>query len=99
MSYQTTSPHKLLMGLLASPSHIILRDGKILMTHISMQMAVSPESGFLEIGENTVGKWALVKGHWQGDLYEAEILCVLEGTFSPLENTSSGTGPVALPCP
>ena len=90
------SPYKLLMGLLAGPSHLILRDGKVMMTKISMKMAVSPESGFLDVEEGDFGKWALVQGRWQGDLYEAEILYVLPEGYSPLEDSKLDVLPFSI---
>jgi hypothetical protein len=68
--------HALLLGKLAPISQLELKGQRIMMTSISMQMAVAPESGHLAIPEAQIGKWALVRGHWAGALYQAELICV-----------------------
>lgn len=76
LSMASLSQHSLLYGRLVSGSSLQFGKHNIMMTTISMQSAVSPQSGFLDISAEQEGAWAIVKGHLAGDLYEAEIICV-----------------------
>lgn len=71
------SQYSLLYGQLGQESSLRFGKQSIMMTTISMQEAVSPQSGFLNISANQEGAWAIVKGYLAGDLYEAEIICIL----------------------
>lgn len=85
--------NQFLLGILKYPSHLQLKDSELMMTKISMQMAVSPESGYLSLPDEQVGKWAIVQGHWSGNLYQANILCTFDQTPSPslLRDFEKGT--------
>lgn len=77
------SPHTLVLGELQAPSHLRAGLRSLMMTTISMQMAVAPESGYLNLHGEQAGKWAIVKGYLSGDLYEASVVCTFDEVPDP----------------
>ena len=69
-----------IIGTLRSGGYLRIDSREILLTIIPMQAAQSPESAALRIAPEDVGKMALVRGDFSGDvLYSATIV----ETFSP----------------
>lgn len=70
----------LFLGKLTLPSHLQTNSGKITLTQISMQAAISIETGYFQLGAKQYDKFALIIGDWDGGemIYQAEIVCILD---------------------
>lgn len=97
---QNESQHSLFIGTLGQNSTLQLKDQSLMMTTISMQEAVAPESGYLNIPDSQIGKSAIVRGHWAGDLYQAEIVCVFDNppTRAQISAYEQGTKNILKAC-